>query len=369
MAKTVNCTEEVIIVSHGEEDTGKLVALWGTGKFHPSVIPAIDDLQDQITKEIAVRTEADKQLQVNLDAEVTARTNVDAKLQANIDSEANARIAADSVLQEQITKEAADRTDANNVLQANIDTEAEARAVGDKDLQEQLAKEFAIRTDSDTTLQSNIDAEVATRNAANSQLQISINAEADARTKADQGLQDQITAEIAARTNGDESESSIRASAYKDLQAQIDALKKANFAPAGVVQYFAQQIAPEGWLKANGSAVSRSQYVDLFAAISTTFGVGDGSTTFNLPDLRGEFVRGFDDGRGVDTGRTLGSCQGEALKSHNHLCATYNGVTGSYETAYTTGGYDYGDEAPPTTSTGDTETRPRNVALLACIKY
>ncbi|WP_390895807.1 tail fiber protein [Neisseria elongata] len=70
--------------------------------------------------------------------------------------------------------------------------------------------------------------------------------------------------------------------------------------------HFAMQSAPTGWLKADGSAVSRTQYPVLFAAIGTTFGVGDGRTTFNLPDLRGEFVRGWGDSRGVDRGRAFG---------------------------------------------------------------
>ena len=76
--------------------------------------------------------------------------------------------------------------------------------------------------------------------------------------------------------------------------------------PSGAVMHFAMQSAPTGWLKADGSAVSRTQYPVLFAAIGTTFGVGDGRTTFNLPDLRGEFVRGWGDSRGVDRGRAFG---------------------------------------------------------------
>lgn len=89
-------------------------------------------------------------------------------------------------------------------------------------------------------------------------------------------------------------------------------------APAGLVGHFARTTAPSGWLKANGAAISRTAYADLFAAIGTTFGAGDGFNTFNLPDLRGEFIRGWDDGRGVDGGRTLGSGQSGALQSHSH---------------------------------------------------
>lgn len=78
---------------------------------------------------------------------------------------------------------------------------------------------------------------------------------------------------------------------------------------SGIVLPFAGAAAPGGWLLCQGQAVNRTTYAALFAAIGTAFGVGDGSTTFNVPDMRGEFPRGLDAGRGVDTGRTLGSAQ------------------------------------------------------------
>lgn len=72
---------------------------------------------------------------------------------------------------------------------------------------------------------------------------------------------------------------------------------------------YAGATAPEGFLFCDGQAVSRTDYARLFAVIGTTFGAGDGTTTFNVPDLRGEFMRGADRGRGVDASRTLGSWQ------------------------------------------------------------
>lgn len=86
----------------------------------------------------------------------------------------------------------------------------------------------------------------------------------------------------------------------------------------GMVCYFAQSAPPAGYLKRNGAAVSRATYARLFAKIGTTYGAGDGSTTFNLPDGRGVFDRGLDDGRGFDPGRTLGSYQDSANLSHAH---------------------------------------------------
>jgi microcystin-dependent protein len=86
----------------------------------------------------------------------------------------------------------------------------------------------------------------------------------------------------------------------------------------GMCAHFAQATPPAGWLKRNGAAVSRTTYARLFAKIGTTYGAGDGSTTFNVPDARGAFDRGLDEGRGVDPSRTLGSWQGSANAWHAH---------------------------------------------------
>lgn len=143
--------------------------------------------------------------------------------------------------------------------------------------------------------------------------------------------------------------------------------------PAGSVIHVAMNTAPNGYLKADGTAVSRTTYDKLFTAIGTTYGTGDGSTTFNLPDLRGEFIRCWDDNKGTDSDRTLGSAQGDLFKSHTHALYTkdiafanpdYSANTGDSPYSYRAGYISY-----DTTGTGGTETRPRNIALLACIKY
>jgi phage-related tail fiber protein len=175
-------------------------------------------------------------------------------------------------------------------------------------------------------------------------------------------------------------------------KAETDAIGKV----AGEVFYTARSTAPAGSLKANGAAVSRTAYAALFGAIGTTYGAGDGFNTFNLPDLRGEFLRGLDDGRGVDAGRVLGSAQTSQNLAHTHTGATNS--DGSHSHTYTDGrpvnppgnGLAAGSQVPgvwervdqkttdaagshthtfTTGSTGGTEARPRNIALLACIKY
>lgn len=139
--------------------------------------------------------------------------------------------------------------------------------------------------------------------------------------------------------------------------------------PAGKIDYFAFASVPSGYLAANGAAVSRTTYPTLFAAIGTTYGAGDGTTTFNVPELRGVFPRGWDDGRGVDPARALGSDQLDAFKAHTHIISEGSNVPQSG--GMLTSGDDFTNAVAfgqTTTSTGGTETRPRNVALHACIK-
>ncbi|WP_083868420.1 phage tail protein [Bartonella queenslandensis] len=88
--------------------------------------------------------------------------------------------------------------------------------------------------------------------------------------------------------------------------------------PAGFIGAFAMQALPSGWLLCDGGAYSRSVYNDLFAAIGTTWGSGDGFRTFNIPDFRGMFLRGFDGGRNIDIGRSFATIQADSIQSHFH---------------------------------------------------
>lgn len=154
---------------------------------------------------------------------------------------------------------------------------------------------------------------------------------------------------------------------------------------AGEVAFFAMPTAPAGWLKANGAAVSRTAYAALFSAIGTIHGSGDGSTTFNLPDLRGEFLRGWDDGRGVDSGRVFATAQTDGNKAHSHALndpahshsVPYGNTTpGTQNNFVRSAGAQVGAIESSVVGTnmsiqsaGGTEARPRNVALLACIRF
>lgn len=176
----------------------------------------------------------------------------------------------------------------------------------------------------------------------------------------------------------DDSVASPTLTYYPTIGRGINDLYGRTIIPAGTVNAFAGAVAsiPEGYLLCNGGAVSRTVYADLFRAIGTTYGVGNGTTTFNLPDLRGEFIRGLDNGRGVDFGRTLGSAQtatgiasyGNGTNAADVFIPIQN-PDGSYSSS-AIGGW---AQKPQSYTAKASETfyyvRPRNVAMNFIIKF
>ena len=161
--------------------------------------------------------------------------------------------------------------------------------------------------------------------------------------------------------------------------------------PVGALSWFGGTTAPSGWLVADGRTISRTSYADLFAAIGITYGAGDGSTTFSIPDLRGMFARGWDaaggTARGCDLGRAFGSTQQDMIECHQHVMPWGENSTRTFgQTAtggkagiaqgqdfdnywwYTNDGTNYDGVLNPAGVIG-CETRPKNVAMLPCIKY
>ena len=182
-----------------------------------------------------------------------------------------------------------------------------------------------------------------------------------------------------------------------NLTGTLPAISGANLTgivalPAGMIAPFAMTTPPTGWLECNGAAISRSTYATLFAAIGTVHGAGDGSSTFNLPDLRASFIRGFDNSRGVDSGRSFGSFQDQGLPAmkgrvqDSHGQAAINSSQeGSFTNVFTNGGgqstyrsalqvantsYKYvlfdSTNVIPDASAGG--LRPKNLALMYMIK-
>lgn len=145
--------------------------------------------------------------------------------------------------------------------------------------------------------------------------------------------------------------------------------------PIGSISWFALSTAPAGYLECDGSVKNKSEYNQLYQAISGTYNIGgESATQFRLPDLRGEFVRGWDHGRGVDSGRTFASSQsGSYIYPHVGVNVDNNLVVGGANMD------SIGNNTSPTNGvTGGAgtiavtspklATRPRNVALMACIK-
>lgn len=172
---------------------------------------------------------------------------------------------------------------------------------------------------------------------------------------------------------------------------------KDSLSPSGMISPFAMAAAPTGWLVCNGSAVSRTTYADLFAVIGTTWGAGNGSSTFTLPDLRGAFLRGTGShgtsnmANGSDfAGPSVGSFENDQMQGHRHSFTFSSGNNGNTVFGSTsrmpsndnTGnqlGRNDGSDAnntiinAPTALTDGTpregdETRPFNAGVNYCIK-
>ncbi|CAK16848.1 phage tail protein [Pseudomonas entomophila] len=189
------------------------------------------------------------------------------------------------------------------------------------------------------------------------------------------------------------------ANSYTKAETQA-LLNTASALPVGTMLPFPRGTVPAGFLEVDGSTQSAAVYPDLAAYLGGAFNTGnEAAGFFRLPDTRGEFLRGWDHGRGVDSGRAVGSTQGESFKAHTHKdvgfidnvgggsgASAVTGATGDVTSIY---GKAYGNSASATAkaykesapgalggaiaglisgSTGDSETRPRNLAVMWCIK-
>lgn len=149
--------------------------------------------------------------------------------------------------------------------------------------------------------------------------------------------------------------------------------------PVGCMVHVPFNDPPEGLLALDGTTgLLRADFPKLYSALNDSgriktegtklaheFGNGNGTTTFSLADLRGDFIRCWDDGRGVDVGRAIWSWQNYAIQSHNHTWSA-GGSSGAGNAGALWGNQ---SQSNSTGSTGGAETRPRNTAALLCIKY
>ena len=136
--------------------------------------------------------------------------------------------------------------------------------------------------------------------------------------------------------------------------------------PVGTFIEFAAVTPPDGFLECDGSEISRATYLDLFNVLGETWGAGDGSTTFLLPESRGEFLRGWDNGAGVDGSRVFASSQVHEIRSHGHthVHQVNDTASGGSRHAIMRGG-----NTSTTQSTGGPESRPVNNPFLVCVRY
>ena len=152
-------------------------------------------------------------------------------------------------------------------------------------------------------------------------------------------------------------------------KAEIEAMiAQASALPVGTTVAFPAGTAAPGFLELDGSVKNIAVYPDLAAYLGTTFNKGDeGAGNFRLPESRGEFLRGWDHGRGVDAGRAIGSHQTDDFKAHNHTISAPTSIAAS---GGSTGIILSASGAPNwnTSNVGGTETRPRNLAVMWCIK-
>jgi hypothetical protein len=152
-----------------------------------------------------------------------------------------------------------------------------------------------------------------------------------------------------------------------------------NLVPSGAVMAFARSSIPAGWLLCNGAAVSRATYAALFAVIGTTYGAGNGSTTFNIPDLRGVFIRGLGGSSaelGVYQADAMQYFWGQFMLAGTEGAQVANGVFAHVATGGRAGGGHTGQAWNPLIDLNAArvvrtagETRPVNRALNYCIKF
>ncbi|MBA5768744.1 tail fiber protein [Escherichia coli] len=152
-------------------------------------------------------------------------------------------------------------------------------------------------------------------------------------------------------TEGNLSDPNSNGTGWKDILSYLG-LGEGSALPVGVPVPWPSATPPTGWLKCNGADFSAEEYPELAKVYPTN----------KLPDLRGEFIRGWDDGRGIDSGRPLLSVQNATIEEHSH---GYNGATytSSGPSWANTTGAGYLEYSGFTSSYGGSETRPRNIAF------
>ncbi|OUM74453.1 phage tail protein, partial [Pseudomonas caspiana] len=151
---------------------------------------------------------------------------------------------------------------------------------------------------------------------------------------------------------------------------EVDAMvAQASALPVGVLVAIPMNKLPPGFLEVDGGIYSAAAYPDLAAFFEGRFNQGnEGAGMFRMPESRAEFLRGWDNGRGVDSGRVIGSWQADEFKSHVHQIDAPANPSGVGQDKVARGNRTDSNGTPITSAAGGTETRPRNLAVMWCVK-
>lgn len=176
---------------------------------------------------------------------------------------------------------------------------------------------------------------------------------------------------------------------YEDLQDLLKSYIDSMLPIGAIIEYSSEVVPTDNLMYAHGQAIKRSDYPELFSVIGTRYGIGDGATTFNLPDKRGLFTREWDNGKGIDAGRSLGSKQEDLIEAHQHIYPYGEAYIADAPFGYTEQKGFGGVDAPKDydnhmfyTNTGEpylgnnpnpsgqigSETRPKNIAMVSLIR-
>jgi len=204
------------------------------------------------------------------------------------------------------------------------------------------------------------------------------------RTGIQAGTYKSLTVDKYGRATGGTNPETLAGFGIKDAytKAEIEAMiAKASALPVGAMVAFPKTAVPPGFLEIDGSVQSISTYPDLYAYLGSTFNTGDeGAGNFRLPESRGEFLRGWDHGRGIDGGRTIGSYQVDTLQNITGMfdgyldittasgAFTLNNFSASINPLNQKGAYHGVNFDASKVVRTSAETRPRNLAVLWCIK-
>ena len=380
----------------------------------------IKSVSDDLATETSNRISGEATITAKHVSDSTLMANNLTSLNTGLNTETANRIAADYTLS---NKDNSDSTYLRGLINTNINdisTEATNRITSDNSIKSKATTDSTFFKGLNDNLNTTLNAETSNRiasdnnisaketadssylsglinsNANNLNTHISNDADIDStneiQTLSRNGLNISLSKTSGSISVADNDNDSLNELQTLSISNDTLSISKGNFielrnstfsVPVGSIMPFAGTNVPNGWLLCNGDAISKSAYSNLFTIIGISWGGGNGTTTFNLPDLRGQFLRGVDGTGGIDTdkanrtakytsgntGNSVGSYQEDEIRAHYHTYQNdINGPPYNHDLPYTAGGSNYRTNST-SSSTGGSETRPVNAYVNYIIKY